>query len=103
MDTVLGKISEIESAATSIMEDANVRKKEYAKEIEERTAAFDARLEEDTNRKLEELRTRMEIDMKKQLEQQKNDAETILKNMEDNYNKNHEIFAKNLFQKMVRE
>ena len=32
MDTVIEKISEIESAATGIMEDANERKKAFAKE-----------------------------------------------------------------------
>ena len=40
MDTVIEKISEIESAATGIMEDANERKKAFAKEMEERTAAL---------------------------------------------------------------
>lgn len=103
MDTVIGKISEIESAATSIMEDANIRKKEYAKEIEERTLEFDRRLEEDTNLKLKALQSRMEVDMKIQLKQQENDTDAILKNMEDNYNKNHKVYSGELFQKMVEE
>ncbi len=50
MDTVIEKISEIESAATAIMEDANERKKAFAKEMEERTAVFDAQLEAETNK-----------------------------------------------------
>ena len=62
MDTVIEKISEIESAATGIMEDANERKKAFAKEMEERTAAFDAQLEAETNKRIEELRARMEIE-----------------------------------------
>lgn len=103
MDTVLNKISEIESSATAIMDQANVRKKEYTKEIEERTATFDAQLEKDTNQKLEDLRNRMEIDMKSQLEKQKAGAKAVLELMEETYNKNHEAYALELFQQMIEE
>ena len=58
MDTVIEKISEIESAATGIMEDANERKKAFAKEMEERTAAFDAQLEAETNKDRDERTSR---------------------------------------------
>lgn len=103
MDTVLNKISEIESSATSIMDQANIRKKEYTKEMEERTTTFDAQLEKDTNQKLEDLRNRMEIEMKTQLEQQRADAEATLKLMERNYKQNHEDYAATLFQQMIEE
>ena len=85
MDTVIEKISEIESAATGIMEDANERKKAFAKEMEERTAAFDAQLEAETNKRIEELRARMEIEMNERLEKQRNDSQNVLRAMEQRY------------------
>ena len=44
MDTVINKLWEIEEAAGAITDEANVRKKAFAKEMEDKTASFDAGL-----------------------------------------------------------
>lgn len=103
MDTVIEKISEIESAATAIMEDANERKKAFAKEMDERTAAFDAQLEAETNKRIEELRARMEIDMNDRLEKQRDDSKKVLHAMEKRYQEHHTQYAEELFEKMTKE
>ena len=103
MDTVIEKISEIESAATSIMEDANERKKAFAKEMEERTAAIDAQLEAETNKRIEELRARMEIEMNERLEKQRNDSQNVLRAMEQRYQEHHRSYVEELFKKMTKE
>ena len=100
MDTVIEKISEIESAATSIMEDANERKKAFAKEMEERTAA---QLEAETNKRIEELRARMEIEMNERLEKQRNDSQNVLRAMEQRYQEHHRSYVEELFKKMTKE
>jgi len=41
MDKIIDRLSDIEKAAGSLMDDAGVRKKALAKEMEEKTAAFD--------------------------------------------------------------
>ena len=46
MDTVINKLWEIEEAAGAITDEANVRKKAFAKEMEDKTASFDAGLEQ---------------------------------------------------------
>lgn len=101
MDTVITKISEIESIAADIMEDANAQKKAYAKEIEERTAAFDKQLETETEIKISALRKNMEEDLESRLSRQRSDAANVLTLMEEHYNKNHGKMAKELFQKMT--
>lgn len=103
MDTVIEKISEIESAAASIMNDANERKKAFAKEMEERTAAFDAQLEAETNKKIEELQAAMEINMNNRLEKQRSDAQRILKAMEQHYEDHHTQYVEELFNTMTKE
>lgn len=103
MDTVIEKISEIESAATSIMESANERKKAIAKEMEERTAAFDAQLEAETNKKIEELRASMEINMNHRLEKQRTGSKKVLKAMEKRYEEHHTQYVEDLFHTMIKE
>lgn len=46
MDKIIDRLSDIEKAAGSLMDDAGVRKKALAKEMEEKTAAFDRELEQ---------------------------------------------------------
>ena len=41
MDTVINRLSEIETAARAIVEEANARKKAFAEEMDAKTAAFD--------------------------------------------------------------
>ena len=48
MDTLIKKISEIEEAASSVMDSMNDRKADYAAEMKEKTAAFDRQLDEAT-------------------------------------------------------
>lgn len=85
------------------MEDANERKKAFAKEMEERTAAFDAQLEAETNKRIEELRARMEIEMNERLEKQRNDSQNVLRAMEQRYQEHHRSYVEELFKKMTKE
>ena len=45
---VIDRLSDIEHDAGAIMDGANARKKEIAKEMADKTAAFDAQLEQET-------------------------------------------------------
>ena len=103
MDKVIEKISDIESAATSIMDNANERKKAFAKEMEGRTAAFDTDLEAKTNGKIEKLRSDLEIGMNSQLKEQLNDSTKILTALENHYEEHHNQYVEDLFQTMIKE
>lgn len=103
MDNVINKLSEIEHNAAAIMEAANARKKEFAVQMEKKTADFDAALEAETAKQVTELRDRMEKTMQAKLAKQKSDAEEILRIMEENYQTNHKAYAKELFQSMIKE
>ena len=56
MNTVIKRISEIEDAASAIMESANASKKSFAQEMEKRTREFDQDLEKRTDQGIEEFR-----------------------------------------------
>lgn len=103
MNTVISKISEIEAAATAIMDDANVRKKAFAKEMDEKSAAFDAQLEKETAKTISELRAQMEVDMKSKLAEQQAGAERLVSQLETNYESNHTAIVEKLFADMIKE
>ena len=56
MDTVINRLSDIEKAAVSVMDGAGERKKQMAREMEEKTAAFDARLEKENQDRISQIR-----------------------------------------------
>ena len=61
------------------MDDAGVRKKALAKEMEEKTAAFDARLEKETQDRISQIRGKMEEELQQELRQQKEDAKAVMR------------------------
>lgn len=101
MNHMIDKLSSIEHDATAIMDAANARKKEFAKEMEEKTIAFDKQLEADTNAKIAQLKADMEVDMQTKLSKQQSDAEQVLSMMEANYQEHHETYVKELFEAMI--
>ena len=103
MNNIISKISEIEASAAAIVDAAGERKKEYAKEMEEKAAAFDRGLEEKTAGQLKELRDAMELEAKRQLDTQRQEAEDTIRRMEENYRRNHARYVENLFLAMTKE
>lgn len=103
MDTVINRLSSIEEAAGSIVDQANTRKKAFAKEMEDRTASFDTGLEQETAGRIAEIQHKMETDMEAMLSRQKSGFEKLIGQLEDNYNQHHAAYAEALFQKMIKE
>ena len=102
MDTVINRLSDIEKAAGSIMDDANARKKALAKEMEEKTAAFDAALEQETAGRISDIQKKMEAEMKALLDKQTADSQALIKQLEEAYENQHENYAEALFQSMIK-
>ena len=60
MEQILNKLSEIETTARRIMEDADRTKAALSSEMEQQCRDFDAALEQETNKKIQELRNSLE-------------------------------------------
>lgn len=103
MDSVIKQISEIEKSAAAVMDAAAARKKAFATEMEEKTRQFDQTAEEETEKKIQELRGQMEERMKLELAGQKKRAEKQLAQMQDNYALHHEAYVKKLFEELIKE
>ena len=103
MNNIISKISEIESAASSIMDNANLQKHALSKDMEQRTKAFDEQLEAETNEKIQAMRSEMELEMQKQLDLQKQDTDKTIVLLDQLYKKNHMQYVDQLFQDMIKE
>ena len=64
MESVINKLAEIETAATKIMQAAENQKKLQDEQQEERIAKFDADLEAETAKRIEEITTKLLLQMR---------------------------------------
>ncbi len=103
MDNLINKISEIEAAASSVLANMDERKAAFAEAIKEKTAAFDADLEQETAQAIRQLRERMEADMKERLAKQQADGADALSILDEIYESSHAALAADLFQQMTKE
>ena len=60
MDTIVNKISEIETAAVKIMNESALQKKELDEESKQRMDAYDADVDKKTEAKLADIRVSLE-------------------------------------------
>ena len=86
MEQILNKLSEIEITAQRIMEDAGRSKAALSAEMEQQCRNFDAELEQETNRKIQELKDNLEAQ----------------KDLDTYYRQNHQQLAEDLFQQLLR-
>ena len=70
MEAVIEKLAEIEKTAEAIVEEAQAQKSEIEKEIQAKRDAFDQQLEEDTRKKLSEIRAEGEQKINALLEEE---------------------------------
>ena len=71
MEAVIEKLAEIEKTAEAIVEEAQAQKSEIEKEIQAKRDAFDQQLEEDTRKKLSEIRAEGEQKINALLEEER--------------------------------
>lgn len=103
VDKLIKKISEIEAAAASVMEEMNEQKSSFTAQIHEKTASFDRELEESTTKQIKQLNLSMEEELHRQLAKQESEGEKLLEHLSQVYEANHTILATNIFQDMIKE
>ena len=102
MEPIIDKLSEIETAASRIMESAVNETRIQDQKGEERTARFDAQVEAATQKKLENLRADLQKKSEKELENLKLSMEHSLTSMEHYFQEHHEQITDELYQKIIR-
>ena len=101
MESVINKLAEIETAATKIMQAAENQKKLQDEQQEERIAKFDADLEAETAKRIEEITTKLHstTDQKKQ----RDSAAELLSSLDAYYEQNHGTLSTQIYENIIRK
>ncbi len=103
MEHLIHKISEIEAAASSILDGMDERKGEIAAQMKEETIRFDTELEQETASQIEKLHRQKDQELKEKQEQQKAKEQHILSKLDETYQQNHSTLAAQLFSRIIKE
>ena len=103
MEQIIGKLSEIETTAQSIMNDAAQKKKALSAEMERQSKEFDTQLEKHTEEQIQEIRRNLEGEKDKRLASLREDTQAALSELDAYYAKNHERLSKEIFEKIIQD
>ncbi len=103
MEQIIGKLSEIETTAESIMKDAAQKKKALSAEMERQSKEFDAQLEKQTEAKIQEIRRNLEGEKDKRLSALRENTQASLNQLDTIHTKNHERLSREIFEKIIQE
>ena len=100
MEQILNKLSEIETTARRIMEDADRTKAALSSEMEQQCRDFVAALEE-TNKKIQERRNSLEEQKDQELTLLRQKTEKTLNDLDAYYRQNHQQLSEDLFHRLL--
>lgn len=101
MEQIISKLSEIETAAKTIMEDTDRQKKALSAEMERQCKEFDAALAAETDRKVGEIRRNLESEKNDLLASLSKETEAAVQALDSYYEKNHQRLSKEIFEKIL--
>lgn len=96
MNSIVSQLSEIESAAAAIVENAEAQKSILEKEMEEKTSQFDAELQKDTKKRLEAISSKLEEQKIEELKKLREENERIIAALNREYEIKHEDYAREI-------
>ena len=103
MDTVINKLSEIETAASRILDGAANQKKLLEQQQEERIKEYDRQIDQETAAEIEKLRQALSASRDSELKKLKEDSARTLDELDAYYMEKHEALADQLYEKIVRK
>ena len=95
MNSVIGKLAEIETTAETIVEHARQQKSEIERH------QFDRDLEEETQKKLEKIKEKSQQEVEKVLDRERKKNQTAIDALKQEYEENHEIYAEEIVRHMI--
>lgn len=93
MDSIVKRLSEIETSAASIVEHAESQKEVLDREMADKKAAFDEALKSDTKEKLQSIRTQLKNRMEEELAGLRQASEDTVRAYNEEYETKHEEYA----------
>ena len=101
MDTVVKKLADIEETAEAIVEHAQARKSEIEKKIQNQRDRFDAAIEDETRKQLEQIRKDADKKMERILKEQREKNRLTIDNLKKEFEENHSAYAREILAHIV--
>lgn len=103
MESVINKLTEIEAAASRILEGAANQNKLLDQQQDARIAAFDQKLEDDTARQLQKTQADLRKKTDDELLHLRSGTSDLLASLDDYYKKNHDTLSTQICEKLIRK
>ena len=101
MDSIVKKLSEIESAAAAIVRHAEEQKEVLDHEFSEKRNQFDEELEKKTMEKINEIRSELEKTTSSLLDEQSGENNDSIALLKQQYEINHTKYAKDILKRIT--
>ena len=101
MDSILNKLTEIESAASAIVAHAEARKEVLDREYHDKRIKFDTEMEEKTSAEIQKIRSDMEARIMAVLDSQSGNHSNALVKLEQEYEQNHTQYAQDILKRIT--
>ena len=102
MDDIISRLSEIEDSSQSYIDDAILKKKEIAAEMNAKKELWKQDLDAKTKSRIAALQESMNVAKEKILEL-KQQSEKAFRDLQDMYDTNHDKYVDTLFSEMIKE
>lgn len=101
MDTVVKKLADIEETAEAIVEHAQAQKSEIEKKIQNQRDRFDAAIEDETRKQLEQIRKDADAKMERILKEQREKNRSTIDNLKKEFEENYSAYAREILAHIV--
>ena len=98
MDSIINKLTEIESAASAIVQHAEAEKSALDEKFDKKRMDFDKELEADTQRQIQGIRDKLEAETSRILSGQSQDE---LNALQKEYNEKHSDYAHEILRRIT--
>ena len=100
MDSIINKLTEIESAASAIVQHAEAEKAALEK-FDKKRMDFDKELEADTQRQIQEIRDKLESETSRILSGQSQESQDELDALQKEYDEKHSDYAHEILRRIT--
>ena len=101
MDSIVNKLTEIEDAASAIVQHAEDQKEVLNKEYENKRKAFDAELEKETQLRIDAIRSELEEKTSGILDSQSGSSTEFITALEKEYEEKHTEYAHEILRRIT--
>ena len=101
MNSIVKRLSEIDTAASMIAENAEVQKQQLDQDYEKKYQEFNKELEAKTSAEIQAIRSRLEEQTTGLLEQQKATSQTYIISLQKEYEEKHKEYAQAIFKRIT--